>query len=62
MAKRGPFKRLFNFINAVKELEIEPKEAEEPQKKSPEGKMLVLHLITWSEHYVRDSFVIHYEL
>lgn len=46
MAKSRPFKRLFNFINAVKELEIEPKEVEEPLKKSPEGKLLVLSLIT----------------
>lgn len=35
--KAGPFKRLCNIINAVKELEIEPKEEDEPQKKSPEG-------------------------
>jgi ryanodine receptor 2 len=46
VVKPGPVKRLFNFINAVKELEIEHKEEEEPQKKSPEGKMLVLNLIT----------------
>jgi hypothetical protein len=53
MAKRGPFKRLFNIINAVKELEAEPKEEEEPQKKSPEGQMLILNFITLSQHYVR---------
>lgn len=41
--KSGPLKRLFNFINAVKELEIEPKQEEEPQKKSPEGEMLFLN-------------------
>jgi hypothetical protein len=37
IVKPGPFKRLCNIINAVKELEIEPKEEEEPPKKSPEG-------------------------
>ena len=36
-------KRLLNFINAVKELEIEPKQEEEPQKKSPEGEILFLN-------------------
>jgi len=40
--KPGPLKRLFNFINAVKELEIEAKQEEEPQKKSPEGEILFL--------------------
>jgi len=43
--KPGPWKRLFNFINAVKELEIEPKQEEEPQKKSPEGEMLFLKIM-----------------
>lgn len=37
VAKPNVFKRLTNFINAVKELEEEPKPPEEPEKKSPEG-------------------------
>jgi hypothetical protein len=40
--KPGPWRRLMNFINAVKELEIEPKQEEEPQKKSPEGESLLV--------------------
>lgn len=35
--KPGAIKRLFNFINAVKELEEEPKPEPEPEKKTPEG-------------------------
>jgi hypothetical protein len=35
--KPGPIKRLYNLINAVKELEEEPKIPEEPVKKTPEG-------------------------
>lgn len=54
--KPGPFKRLCNFVNAVKELEIEPKEEDEPQKKSPEGQILVLNSVTCSHDYVEDSF------
>jgi hypothetical protein len=42
VVKPGPLKRLLNIINAVKELEIEPKEQAEPQKKTPEGQMLAL--------------------
>ena len=34
--KPGAIKRLFNFINAVKELEEEPKPEPEPQRKTPE--------------------------
>lgn len=37
--KPGAMKRLFNFINAVKELEEEPKPEPEPVKKTPEGKL-----------------------
>lgn len=37
--KPGAMKRLFNFINAVKELEEEPKPEPEPAKKTPEGKL-----------------------
>lgn len=35
--KPGAIKRLFNFINTVKELEEEPKPEPEPEKKTPEG-------------------------
>lgn len=35
--KPGAMKRLFNFINTVKELEDEPKVEPEPEKKTPEG-------------------------
>lgn len=35
--KPGTLKKLANFINAVKELEEEPKEAPKPEKKTPEG-------------------------
>lgn len=37
-SKPGALKRLFNFINAVKEMEEAPKEEVEPEKKTPEGK------------------------
>ncbi|XP_033608233.1 ryanodine receptor isoform X6 [Cryptotermes secundus] len=50
--KPGPFKRLCNIINAVKELEIEPKEEDEPQKKSPEEvfrKILISTIVRWAE-------------
>lgn len=56
VTKTGPFKRLCNIINAVKELEIEPKEEDEPQKKSPEGQILALNSVTCSHEYVEDSF------
>ena len=36
--KPGAIKRLFNFINAVKELEEEPKPEPEPERKTPEGR------------------------
>lgn len=39
--KPGAMKRLFNFINAVKELEEESKVNGEPERKTPEGKSLV---------------------
>ena len=35
--KPGAMKRLFNFINAVKEFEEEPKSEPEPEKKTAEG-------------------------
>lgn len=39
--KPGAMKRLFNIINAVKELEEEPKPEPEPEKKTPEGTVLL---------------------
>lgn len=39
LEKPGAMKRLFNFINTVKELEEEPKLEPEPEKKTPEGKL-----------------------
>jgi len=39
--KPGAMKRLFNFINAVKELEEESKSEAEPEKKTPEGKIFI---------------------
>lgn len=41
--KPGAMKRLFNFINAVKELEEEPKPEAEPVKKTPEGKRYIFY-------------------
>lgn len=40
--KPGAMKRLFNFINAVKELEEEAKPEPEPEKKTPEGELFDL--------------------
>lgn len=54
--KPGPLKRLFSFINAVKELEIEPRQEEEPQKKSPEGEILFLNCIRLCQFCIGDSF------
>ncbi|XP_049775985.1 ryanodine receptor [Schistocerca cancellata] len=50
--KPGPIKRLYNFINAVKEMEEEPKEAVEPEKKTPEEifrKVLIKTIVRWAE-------------
>ncbi|KAJ8920014.1 hypothetical protein NQ315_006545 [Exocentrus adspersus] len=52
LVKPGPIKKLFNFINAVKELEEEPKEEPEPEKKSPEEnfrKVLIATIVRWAE-------------
>ncbi|XP_067007679.2 ryanodine receptor [Anabrus simplex] len=52
LAKPGPLKRLYNFINAVKEMEEEPKEEEEPEKKTPEEvfrKVLISTIVRWAE-------------
>ncbi|PSN30490.1 Ryanodine receptor [Blattella germanica] len=51
-AKPGPIKRIYNFINAVKELEQEPKVEEEPEKKTPEEifrKVLTKTIVRWAE-------------
>ncbi|XP_017777975.1 PREDICTED: ryanodine receptor [Nicrophorus vespilloides] len=50
--RSGPIKKLYNFINAVKELEIEPKEEPEPEKKTPEEtfrKVLIATIVKWAE-------------
>ncbi|XP_073986803.1 ryanodine receptor isoform X3 [Rhodnius prolixus] len=50
--KPGIFKKLYNFINAVKELEEPPKEEEEPVKKTPEEifrKILISTIVRWAE-------------
>lgn len=50
--KPSPIKRLYNFINAVKELEEEPKEPEEPEQKTPEEifrKVLISTIVSWAE-------------
>lgn len=52
LVKPGPMKKLFNFINAVKELEEEPKEEPEPEKKSPEEnfrKVLIDTIVRWAK-------------
>ncbi|XP_044016394.1 ryanodine receptor isoform X3 [Aphidius gifuensis] len=50
--KPGTMKRVFNFINAVKELEDEPKIEPEPIKKTPEEvfrKILISTIVKWAE-------------
>ncbi|CAG9853862.1 unnamed protein product [Phyllotreta striolata] len=50
--KTGPFKKLYNLINAVKELEEEGKEEPEPEKKTPEEtfrKVLIATIVRWAE-------------
>ena len=52
MQKPGAMKKLYNFINAVKELEEEPKEEPEPAKKTPEEifrKVLISTIVKWAE-------------
>lgn len=52
VVKPGPIKRLYNFINAVKELEEEPKPAPEPEQKTPEEifrKVLISTIVRWAE-------------
>ncbi|XP_035793575.1 ryanodine receptor-like isoform X15 [Anopheles albimanus] len=48
----GAIKKLYNFINAVKELEEDPKEPVEEEKKTPEEvfrKVLIKQLVSWAE-------------
>ncbi|KAI4471407.1 ran binding protein 9-related [Holotrichia oblita] len=50
--KTGTISKLYNFINAVKELEEEPKEEEEVVKKMPEEifrKVLISTIVSWAE-------------
>ncbi|KAG8232313.1 hypothetical protein J437_LFUL009412 [Ladona fulva] len=50
--KRGALQRLYNFINAVKEMEEEPQEVVEPEKKTPEEvfrKVLISTIVRWAE-------------
>lgn len=50
--KPGPLKRLYNLINAVKELEEEPKPEPEPEVKTPEEifrKVLISTIVSWAE-------------
>ncbi|XP_018801099.1 PREDICTED: ryanodine receptor isoform X5 [Bactrocera latifrons] len=50
--KTGPITKIYNFINAVKELEEGPKEIEEPEKKTPEEvfrKVLIKTIVSWAE-------------
>ena len=43
--KPGTMKRLYNFINAVKEIENPPKEEPEPERKLPEGELAFQSII-----------------
>ncbi|BES99791.1 ryanodine receptor [Nesidiocoris tenuis] len=46
------FKKVYNFINRVKELEEPPKEVVEPEKKTPEEifrKVLIKTIVRWAE-------------
>jgi ryanodine receptor 2 len=50
--KPGTMKKLYNFINAVKEMEEEGKPGEEPEKKTPEEifrKVLIKTVFSWAE-------------
>ncbi|GBP39010.1 Ryanodine receptor [Eumeta japonica] len=50
--KPGPFGKIYNLINTVKELEEEPKVDEEPIKKTPEErfrKVLIQTIVSWAE-------------
>ncbi|CAB3362502.1 Hypothetical predicted protein [Cloeon dipterum] len=56
--KPGPVQRLYNLINAVKELEEEPKEEPEPVKKTPEEifrKVLIKTMVRWAEEAMIET-------
>lgn len=49
---KGPLSKLYNFINAVKELEEDPKEVEPPPVQTPEEifrKVLIKTIVSWAE-------------
>lgn len=49
---KGPLSKLYNFINAVKELEEDPKELEAPAVQTPEEifrKVLIKTIVSWAE-------------
>lgn len=50
--KFSPITKLYNFINAVKELEEEYKAEPEPERKTPEEifrKVLIATIVKWAE-------------
>jgi ryanodine receptor 2 len=50
--KVGALKKLYNLINAVKEMEEEGKTIDEPEKKTPEEifrKILIKTVVAWAE-------------
>lgn len=52
VVKPGPLTKFYNFINAVKELDEEPPEPVEPEKKTPEEvfrKVLIKTIVGWAE-------------
>nr|AHW99829.1 ryanodine receptor [Sogatella furcifera] len=56
--KPGALNRLYNFINAVKELEETPRIEEEPEKKTPEEifrKVLISTIVKWAEETQIES-------
>ncbi|XP_057661319.1 ryanodine receptor isoform X14 [Diorhabda carinulata] len=59
VTKPGPFKKLYNLINAVKDLEEETKKEDaEPEKKTPEEifrKVLIGTIVRWAEETQIES-------
>uniref|UniRef100_A0A0A9WDJ1 Ryanodine receptor 44F n=2 Tax=Lygus hesperus TaxID=30085 RepID=A0A0A9WDJ1_LYGHE len=52
--KPGMFKKMYNFINRVKELDEPPKVEPEPEKKTPEEvfrKVLIKTIVRWAEEH-----------
>lgn len=55
LPKPGAITKLYNLINAVKELEEEPKEEPEPERKTPEEvfrKVLISTIVNWAEEMI----------